>query len=95
MNYSLIGGEGDGSLGAADFGTKQFFYVQNSMRLNDNLKFSYGVRVDVPVWEDGLTNVDFNTRTVGLLTAAGKDLKGARVGQGISAHYSPVWDSNC
>jgi hypothetical protein len=38
-----------------------------------------------------LTNVDFNTRTVGLLTAAGKDLKGARVGQGISnsAHYSP------
>jgi hypothetical protein len=61
------------------------------MRLNDNLKFSYGVRVDVPVWEDGLTNVDFNTRTVGLLTAAGKDLKGARVGQGISnsAHYSP------
>jgi hypothetical protein len=92
MNYSLIGGEGDGSLGAADFGTKQFgFYVQNSMRLNDNLKFSYGVRVDVPVWEDGLTNVDFNTRTVGLLTAAGKDLKGARVGQGISnsAHYSP------
>jgi hypothetical protein len=57
------------------------------MRLNDNLKFSYGVRVDVPVWEDGLTN----TRTVGLLTAAGKDFKGARVGQGISnsAHYSP------
>jgi hypothetical protein len=65
------------------------------MRLNDNLKFSYGVRVDVPVWEDGLTNVDFNTRTVGLLTAAGKDLKGARVGQGIRILLiiHPVWDS--
>jgi hypothetical protein len=27
MNYSLIGGEGDGSLGAADFGTKQFGFM--------------------------------------------------------------------
>jgi hypothetical protein len=26
MNYSLIG-EGDGSLGAADFGTKQFGFM--------------------------------------------------------------------
>jgi hypothetical protein len=26
MNYSLIGGEGDGSL-AADFGTKQFGFM--------------------------------------------------------------------
>jgi hypothetical protein len=92
MNYSLIGGEGDASLGAADFSTKQFgFYVQNTMKLNDNLKVSYGVRVDVPVWEDGLTNVDFNTRTAGLLTAAGKSLKGAVVGEGIatSAHFAP------
>jgi hypothetical protein len=24
------------------------------MRLSDNFKLSYGVRVDVPVWEDGL-----------------------------------------
>jgi hypothetical protein len=27
MNYSLIGGEGDGSLGAAEFGTKQFGFM--------------------------------------------------------------------
>jgi hypothetical protein len=25
--------------------------------------------VDVPVWEDGLTNTDFNTRTIPLLGA--------------------------
>jgi hypothetical protein len=37
------------------------------MRLSDNFKLSYGVRVDVPVWEDGLTNADFNNRTIPLL----------------------------
>lgn len=92
MNYSLIGGEGDESLGAAEFGTKQFgFYVQNDMRLTDNFKLSYGVRVDVPVWEDGLANNDFNNRTIPLLQAAGKNLQGARVGDGIntSAHFAP------
>jgi hypothetical protein len=92
LGYSLIGGEGDGSLGAAEFGTKQFgFYIQNDMKVSDNFKLSYGVRVDVPVWEDGLVNDDFNTRTVNLLQAAGKDLKGARVGQAIntSAHLAP------
>lgn len=92
MNYSLIGGEGDESLGAAEFGTKQFgVYLQNEMRVSDNFKLSYGVRVDVPVWEDGLVNSDFNTRTLGLLEAAGKDLKGARVGQAVksTAHIAP------
>ncbi|RTY76191.1 carboxypeptidase regulatory-like domain-containing protein [Flavobacterium sp. LS1R10] len=92
LNYSLIGGSGDESLGAAEFGTKQFgLYVQNDMRLTENFKLSYGVRVDMPVWEDGLVNNDFNVRTVGLLQAAGKNLKDARVGQGISnyAHFAP------
>jgi hypothetical protein len=27
LNYSLIGGEGDASLGAAEFGTKQFGFM--------------------------------------------------------------------
>ena len=92
MNYSLIGGEGDGSLGAAEFGTKQFgFYVQNEMRLTDNFKLSYGIRVDVPVWEDGLTNVDFNNRTIPLLEAAGKNLQGATVVSSIrtTPHFAP------
>jgi hypothetical protein len=43
MNYFLIGGEGDGSLGAAEFGTKQLVLCQNEMRLSDNFKLSYGV----------------------------------------------------
>ena len=97
LNYSLIGGEGDESLGAAEFGTKQFGgYVQNDMRLNDNLKVSFGIRVDVPVWEDGLVNNDFNTRTVALLEAAGKELKGARVGSAIAtqAHIAPRFGFN-
>ncbi|MFV8345643.1 TonB-dependent receptor [Flavobacterium sp. ZB4P13] len=92
MNYSLIGGSGDESLGAAEFGTKQFgFYLQNDMRLTDNFKLSYGVRVDVPVWENGMGNDDFNNRTIGLLQAAGKNLQGARVGERINttAHFAP------
>ena len=92
MNYSLIGGSGDESLGAAEFGTKQFgFYAQNDMRLSDNFKLSYGVRVDIPVWEEGLGNADFNNRTIPLLQAAGKSLQGAVVGERINttAHIAP------
>lgn len=92
LNYSLVGGSGDDSQGAAEFGTKQFgFYVQNDMRLTDNFKITYGLRMDLPIWEDGLTNADFNGRTIGLLEAAGKNLQGARVGEGISnhAHFAP------
>jgi hypothetical protein len=97
LNYSLIGGSGDESLGAAEFGTKQFgFYIQNDMKLTDNFKVTYGIRMDMPVWEDGLVNDDFNNRTVGLLQAAGKNLQGARVGQGISnyAHFAPRFGFN-
>ncbi len=92
LNYSLIGGEGDDSQGAAEFGTKQFgFYIQNDMKLSDNFRLSYGLRFDIPVWESGRDNADFNTRTVALITAAGQDLKGARVGQKISnfGHIAP------
>jgi hypothetical protein len=92
LQYSLIGGEGDASLGAAEFGTKQIgFYAQNEMRLTDNFKLSYGVRVDIPVWEDGLANADFNNRTIPLLQAAGKNLQGAVVGERINttAHIAP------
>ena len=92
LNYSLIGGSGDESQGAAEFGAKQFgFYAQNEMRVSDDFKLSYGVRVDIPVWEDGLTNADFNNRTIPLLQAAGKSLKGAVVGEAINttAHFAP------
>ncbi|MBW1295824.1 TonB-dependent receptor [Aquimarina litoralis] len=93
-NYSLIpgGGIGDASTGAAEF--QRFvlgFYVQDEIQFTDNLKVTAGLRVDVPFWEDGLTNEDFNTRTVALLEANGKDLQGARVGKAIDprAHLAP------
>ena len=92
LGYSLVGGEGDDSQGEAAFDVIQLGgYIQNEMRVTNNFKLSFGFRVDVPIWEDGLANNDFNTRTVGILTTAGKDLKGARVGQKIDnyAHISP------
>jgi hypothetical protein len=92
LGYSLVGGDGDNSLGAAEFDIMQLGgYIQDEMRLSDNFKLSLGFRVDVPIWEDGLTNNDFNTRTIGILNANGKDLKGAEVGKKIDnyAHISP------
>jgi hypothetical protein len=92
LGYSLYGGSGDDSQGAADFNMNQFgLYVQDNIRISDNFRLNVGVRADMPVWYDGLANDDFNTRTVGLLEAKGKDLKGARVGQPIKStvHFSP------
>jgi hypothetical protein len=90
--YSLQGGFGDESLGAAKFDLFQFgVYLQDQVNVTDNFKFTMGARIDIPYWADGLENDDFNNRTIGLLEAAGKDLQGARVGQGIDAtiHFSP------
>jgi len=88
--YSLLSpGAGDTSSGAAEFNTKQFgFYAQDEVDITDNFKFTAGVRVDIPVWEDGIANDDFNTRSVGIFGAA---LRGARVGQGINtrAYIAP------
>ncbi|BFP41438.1 carboxypeptidase regulatory-like domain-containing protein [Flavobacteriaceae bacterium GF1] len=100
--YSLVGSRavGDESDGSADFETEQYgFYVQDEVDVTDNFRVSIGARIDIPVWKDGPVNEDFNTRTVGLLEAAGKDLQGARVGQQISnAVFSPRlgfnWDVN-
>lgn len=100
--YSLVGNgvNGDESAGSADFKTSQFgFYVQDDVNVTDDFKVSFGARIDVPNWKSGTENADFNTRTVSLLEAAGKDLQGARVGQEISnAVFSPRlgfnWDVN-
>jgi hypothetical protein len=99
--YSLLGGLGDDSQGAAEFDIFQFgLYVQDVINVTDNFKFTMGARIDIPYWSDGLENEDFNTRTIGILEANGKDLRGARVGQGINAnvHFSPRigfnWDVN-
>ncbi|PKH49761.1 TonB-dependent receptor [Tenacibaculum sp. Bg11-29] len=99
LGYSLIGGNGDTSEGSAKFNAYQFgIYFQDEVTVSDKFKVTAGLRFDVPFWENGRNNPDFNTRTIGLLKAAGKDLKGARVGKGIDSkmHISPrvgfAWD---
>ncbi|GAA0872958.1 TonB-dependent receptor [Gangjinia marincola] len=83
---------GDDSSGAAEFDFMQLgFYLQDNVDITDNFKLSAGLRIDFPVWEDGVANEDFNTRAVEVLEAAGKDLQGARVGKGVDtkAHIAP------
>jgi len=101
--YSLVGDGtvGDESAGSADFKTFQAgFYVQDDIQVTDNFKATLGARIDIPYWRDGAVNDDFNNRTIPLLEAAGKDLQGARVGQGVQgiAHFAPRlgfnWDVN-
>lgn len=92
--YSLVGtgAVGDESAGASEFDLFQFgLYVQDEVTISDNFKLSAGLRFDVPYWSDGPVNEDFNTRTIPLLEAAGKDLQGARVGRGVSPqiHVAP------
>lgn len=101
--YSLVGDGtvGDESAGSADFKTFQAgFYVQDDIQLSDNFKATLGARIDIPYWRDGAVNDDFNNRTIPLLEAQGKDLQGAKVGQGVQgiAHFAPRvgfnWDVN-
>ncbi|MEO1486498.1 MAG: TonB-dependent receptor, partial [Bacteroidota bacterium] len=101
--YSLLGDGtvGDDSDGAAEFNLTQLgFYFQDEVQVSDNFRVSAGLRFDVPIFEDGLDNDDFNNRTIPLLEAAGKDLQDAEVGKKISTkvNLSPRlgfnWDVN-
>ncbi len=100
-SYSLFGGSGDASAGAAEFTYSQLgFYLQDDIAVTNDFNLSLGLRLDVPFFSDGTVNDDFNTRTVALLEEAGKDLQGARVGKPIKSkpHFSPrlgfSWDVN-
>lgn len=95
-SYSLLDPAGttgdDATAAAAQFRYSQLgLYVQDEWSLTDNFNLTYGVRFDLPFFEDGTVNDDFNNRTVALLEAAGKDLEGARVGLPINTevHVSP------
>jgi len=92
IGYSLLGGVGDNSQGIAEFDVFQMgLYAQDEVQFSDDFKLTMGVRFDVPFWSDGRENSDFNSRTVALLEAAGKDLQGARVGSSPNntLHISP------
>lgn len=101
--YSLVGSGavGDESDGASQFEVFQTgFYAQDDVQMSENFKLSAGIRFDIPFWQNGPVNDDFNNRTIPLLEAAGKDLQRAQVGRGVSTtiHVSPRigfnWDVN-
>ncbi|RDK88712.1 TonB-dependent receptor [Marinirhabdus gelatinilytica] len=92
--YSLVGDGtvGDESAGASEFSLTQVaFYAQDEIQFGNNFKFTYGIRADIPYWEDGRVNNDFNERTIPILESFGKDLQDAKVGQAIDPklHLSP------
>lgn len=101
--YSLVDNiYGDGSAAAADFNTFQFgVYAQDEFQVNNNLKLTFGVRLDVPMYtDDPQEDTYFNNTTVGLIEAEGHDLEGARSGQMpksqllFSPRFGFNWDVN-
>ena len=85
---------------AAKFEFSQLaLYAQDAWDITNDFKLTYGVRFDLPFYQEGTVNDDFNDRTIPLLEDAGKDLEGARVGQAIESklHFSPRigfnWDA--
>ena len=59
------------------------FYGQDEIQVNDKLKLTIGLRLDIPIFSDDppLDNTDFNNTTIPILESAGWDLQGARASQ--------------
>lgn len=92
---------GDGSIAAAKFNSSLFgLYAQDEFQVNDDLKLTFGLRIDVPTFDDTPNNSEFNNNVIPDLEAAGYDLKGATVGSFIEPNlaFSPRfgfnWDVN-
>ncbi|MDF1548226.1 MAG: TonB-dependent receptor [Bacteroidales bacterium] len=82
--YSLVDNiTGDGSKAASEFNMMQLgIYAQDEFEVNSKLKVTYGIRFDLPIFPTKPEeDVSFNTNTIPLLEAAGKDLMGARAGE--------------
>ncbi len=87
IGYSQVDNiRGDGSKAAADFNAMQLgFYVQDEYQAAENLKFTVGVRLDIPVFRDQPRAIDgFNDTTLTKLSEF-YDLQGARAGHMPSA----------
>lgn len=84
---------GDESGAIAEFNqTLLGFYIQDEFTVNDRLRLTGGLRIDVPIWPDDVpVNESFNTETVDQVTAVGNDLQGARTGDfiGTQIAFSP------
>ncbi|MEL6141283.1 MAG: carboxypeptidase regulatory-like domain-containing protein, partial [Bacteroidota bacterium] len=78
---------GDDSDAIAEFSQFQVgFYVQDEFQVNERLRVTGGLRVDIPIWPDDVpANDEFNNTTIPMLEAAGYDLQGARTGQFINS----------
>ncbi len=82
--YSLVDDiTGDGSAAAAEFSMFQFgIFAQDEWEVQDNLKLTFGLRVDMPMFlDDPIEDENFNMVTIPLLEDAGWDLMGAKAGQ--------------
>jgi len=82
--YSLVDDiSGDGSKAAAEFNMFQWgVYIQDEIQVNDKLKVTAGLRVDMPMF---LKQPDedkyFNDSAIALIEAEGYDMEGAKSGQ--------------
>ncbi|OEK05981.1 TonB-dependent receptor [Roseivirga misakiensis] len=92
---------GDGSAAAAIFNSGMIgAYVQDEFQVNDDLKLTLGLRMDLPYFDETPTNSTFNTLAIPEIEAEGYDLQGAAVGNFINsrATFSPRfgfnWDVN-
>ncbi|MCD6347922.1 MAG: TonB-dependent receptor [Bacteroidales bacterium] len=82
--YSLVDNlTGDGSAAAADFNMLQLgLYVQDEYQVTDDLKLTFGIRADMPIFMTSPNeDEDFNSTTIPMLEAAGWDMMGAKAGQ--------------
>ncbi len=82
--YSLVDDiTGDGSAAAADFNMVQFgIYAQDEFQVSPELKVTYGIRLDMPMFVTANPVDDhFNNTTISELETAGWDLMGAQAGQ--------------
>lgn len=89
---------GDESQAIADFRQNLLgFYVQDEFQVNNKLRLTGGIRIDVPIWPDDVPdNQEFVNTTIPLIEGAGYDLRGARPGQFISSSvmFSPRFGFN-
>lgn len=86
-SYSLVDDvTGDGTSAAAAFKAMQIgFYVQDEIQVNDQLRVTGGIRVDIPFFlDDPAETVDWAT-TKAAIESFGNDLKGAESGKAPGA----------
>jgi len=87
-SYSLVDDvTGDGTAAAAAFKALQLaFYAQDEIQVNDNLKLTVGLRIDIPMFlDDPVDDGYFNDTAVPAIEGFGYDLQGAQAGKAPGA----------